>query len=295
MKKILLSAFAILSVAGTATAAPFILPASTPIYFQFNNLEQVNATNSLVVPGGYNGINTQGNWGVFNISSIQHGGVSIPHQNIGGGPVIWSDDGAGGPSGVAGQITGIFYDITLTGPTTATGGVIDLYWHDDFPITAACLANTANVCEPNAATVDRFTDNGGTATFLARLFFASGIKPGDNITTISSNIDPTATGGEQGQANSYANVDLSTPGVWTSLLDGNWFQPDGKIRDLRFANRFDALPSWDAPANSALGTTIGLQSNDPGKVFTAPEPATLLLLGVGLSLAGMRLRRRTNA
>ena len=153
MRRFALTAFALLAGVGSAMAAPIGLPPNQPIYFQFNNLEVTSAANDLVVPGAYApAAGLQGNWGVFNITSMQNGAVSIPHLNIGGGPVFFSDDG---PGGTAGQITGIFYGIQNTSATTATGGHIDLFWHDagSDTITAACIAGAT--CGPNAATVDR--------------------------------------------------------------------------------------------------------------------------------------------
>src|ERR1700736_3857098 len=110
IKTIASSAFALLCVTGSAAASPLVLPGNTPVYFQFNNLEQVNGANNLVVPGYAPAVGTtQGNWGVFNVSSVQHGGVVSPHTDIGGGTPFFSDPGVGG-----GQLTGIFYGINLT-------------------------------------------------------------------------------------------------------------------------------------------------------------------------------------
>ena len=268
MTKIFLIVAAVLCVAVTALAAPISLPIGQPIYFQFNNLEQVDTTlaNSLIIPGGYNGTNTQGNWGVINVSTIQTGAVSVPHLDIGGGPVFWADDG---PGGTQGQIVGIFYDIQLTSGTTASGGTLDLYWHDagSDPITAACLAGG---CPPDAATVALFT--GGT--FLARINFESGIISGDMLTTIQNSTNITVS--LSGKADSFSSVDTTITGPWTNVLNGNWFWVDpngngiygepGETRDVRFSNFYNGLPSWNGPIGSGIQ---GLRSNDPARVLTA--------------------------
>jgi len=284
MKRILLSAFAILSIAGPAMAGPITLPGSNPTFFQFNNLEQVNLANNLTVPGYLPALGLlQGNWGVVNVSSIQNGAVTLPGIDISGGPAFFSDDG---PGGSAGQVTGVFYNIHIVDSTHATGGTLDLYWHDvgADTVTAACLAGG---CTPATAAATF-----GTGTFLARLNFASGIlgPVGDCNTTIRSTTDPTTAGGS-GNADSFANVDTSAPGAWTNVLNGNWFTTACGIRDVRFSNFFNVdVASWGTGA----GGTFGLRSNDPARVFTVPEPTSLTLLGFGL--AGLaRMRRRFNS
>jgi hypothetical protein len=304
LKRLVYGAVAFLSVAATASAAPLDLQPG-PVYIQFNNIEQLNTANNLVVPG-YTGdgsctaANPCGNWGLFNVSTVQAGfAIPVPpRSDISGGPPYFTD------AGVNGQITGIFYGIDLLptfndGLTThfdATGGTIDLYWQEGHadPIDNVCLAGVD--CLPDAATVARFT----SGTFLARVNFATGIHafnhPNGSPITIHSQTDPTVQGG-LGLAEGFGNVNLAAGGEWALTLDQDWFFVDldgdgirgepGETRDIRFATIFNVtLDSWDGP-----GGTVGLRSNDPARGF-APEPATLAMFGIGLATLAAHRRRR---
>ncbi|MBX9607132.1 MAG: PEP-CTERM sorting domain-containing protein [Gammaproteobacteria bacterium] len=329
MRKTLTSAAIALALgAGAAQAAPITLPPAAPIYFQFNNLEQVSGTNGIVVPGGsidVTGDNipdtpaSEGNWGVFNISSMQRGGVTVPNRDIAGGTTFFADDGIADISTFPvigdivtnqGQISGIFYGISLTGQTTATGGWIDIYWEDaatddidqndlngGFSPTSRTAANQAG----------KFTDG----QLVVRLQFKPGIINGDNFNTLRSDIDPTSLTSPDGQglAQFFADVvDINNDGkidgadgAWAPALNGNWFHVDtdgdgafgelGEQRDLRFGTFFNLLPAWSDPANGI----VGLRSNDPGRAFTVAEPGMVSLLGLGLLGAGLNLRRRKRA
>jgi len=320
MRKTLTSvAIALALGAGAAQAAPIVLPPASPIYFQFNNLEQVGPVNNIVVPGGSIDVTgdgipdtpaNEGNWGVFNISSMQNGAVATQNEDISGGPAFFFDDGATGglePFTQQGQVSGIFYGISLTSGTTATGGFIDIYWEDaaDDDIIASDLNGTTFApTERTAANkAGKFTDG----TLVVRLQFKPGIITGDNFNTLSSDIDVTGTITGEGQAQFFADVvDINNDGkidnadgAWAHALDGNWFHVDtdgdtvfgeaGEQRDLRFATFFNTLASWNGPG------LVGLRSNDPGRAFTVAEPGMVSLLGLGLLGAGLNLRRRKRA
>lgn len=302
MRRIVLSAFALLCVAAPAAAAPLVLPENSPIFIQFRNIEQVDFDNDIVVPylpavGLPLGLLPSGNWGVFNVSTVQAGAVGVPNTTITGGPAFFTDDG---PGGAQGQITGIFFgaQINPADPTEAAGGYIDLYWEDAGAdeIDAACLTGGVT-CPANAATVGLFTDG----TFLARLEFASGIDPADPSVFIKSSTAPTI--GVTGLADSFANVVGGTPGPWSDVLNGDWFNTAFGTRDIRFRNVFSSLPNWNGGVNGSVNglnpanATLGFESTDPATVFTAsvPEPTSMALFGIALAALGIQQRRRLRA
>jgi hypothetical protein len=280
----LLGVSALLCIAGTALAGPISLPIGVPLFFQFDNLEQVSPSNGIVVLG-INGGAAQGNWGVMKLTSIQLGTITVPNQDIqGGGSIIFAD-------GTTGQVSGIFYGINLTSATTATGGTLDLYWNDIGTIGAL----NGTTYPANAATATLFT----TGTFLARINFASGIIPGDATTTIAST-DLTTQGGT-GFAGSFGNVNLTSVGPWSNALNGDWFHvfPNGisqpfVTRDVRFDDTFNVdNTAWNG--TTATGAPItGLRSYDPVRSLNniIPEPSTLVLLCIGLLGLGLYRRRK---
>lgn len=320
MKKTIISLALAVGLPAVAVAAPISLPGG-PVYFQFNNMEQISPVNSITVPGGSidvngDGVNdtptNEGNWGVFNVSSMQYGAVSTPHNDISGGSTFFSDFGPSDSFGF-GQISGIFYGITnlATCPTgyqlCSTGGWLDIYWEDNGAddITSADLNGTyapTNRTAANQAGI--FTDG----TLLVRLAFAPGIVSGSSTINITGTVAPS-TSGFSGQADSFADVmDINNDGVidsadgaWAGKLNTDWFWVDvdgdgvlgetGEQRDLRFSNFYNQLANWNGGDPTQTGI-FGARSNDPGRAYAAPEPGALALMSIGLLGLGFASRRR---
>ncbi|HEV6968185.1 PEP-CTERM sorting domain-containing protein [Roseateles sp.] len=292
---------------GSALASPIALQPG-PVYVQFNNMEQAGLIDTSGFANTYLGKldgadrslttgSNEFNWGVFNVSSVQAGGVATDHTDISGGTTYFADGLSGG------QIHGIFYGFQLNcanpvGCTKLTGGYIDLYWTDgNGLITNSDLnGNYSFANRTGFNQMGKFTQG----TLLARLGYQAGAITGDTTTTVTSSVDPLNFSGV-GLADGFASVmDVNGDGVidaadgaWASVLDSNWFYTDptgtGAIaqRDLRFSTFYQNMDKWD---NGPF--VQGLRSNDPARAFALPEPGSVTLVGLALLGLGAARRRR---
>jgi len=227
-------AFAILSVAASAVAAPIALP-SKP-FIKFEDAEQVQpCTGALgavcannISFSNLNGGAAQGNWGVILVDQVYAGAVTstVPDNfDIGQGPSAakFNNGGVGGN-----QIFGVFYGINLTPGSDnhlATGGVIDLWWADSGTIDISATQLTAQAANGGFnPTVAQYMGAGSTGvTFLGELVFVPGANAiaGDCKSTV---VSPLPISTLDGGAFSYSNVNLAAGGAWAAGLNNAWFQ-----------------------------------------------------------------------
>lgn len=274
MKFILLSLLAA-SASLTAHAAPaFTLPAG-PLYLKFSGQEQIAINNASTWTDG-----KEINWGVFIMSTIETGAVDVPNDEIDPtGNLIFVNRAKGS------QITGMFYGVergqpSATNPFPATKGYMDLYWRDLDVLGKTSLSTTAAGVRCGYSCANGYTQG----TFLARLSFDTGMDTGNATNTIVGSKVPSSKG-FSGIADSYASVDMSKIGLWSSQLNSDYFHTNLGARDLRFKNSYNYNAKWNGKTD-----VIGARLDDPGQAFALPEPGVLSLMG--LAAAGLAISRR---
>ena len=282
MKKILALAFGAAMSFGAYAAPATELPPG-PIYLKFSGQEQIAINGASTWSDG-----KEINWGVFTISTMERGSVNTPHDQIDPTGDIFFVNGLGG-----GQVTGMFYGVeqgvvSADNPFPATKGYMDLYWRDLDSMTKTTLDTISPLVRCGKDCATGFTEG----TFLARLFFDTGMDPNDPTNTIVGDQVPSSNG-FSGTADSYASVDAGAmvdgkTGLWAGQLDSDWFSSWQGLRDLRFKNSYNYNPNWGNGANNILGARI----DDPGQAYALPEPGALSLMGLAMVGMGAALRRR---
>jgi hypothetical protein len=278
MKKIL-AALAVAFTSLSATAAPATFLPAGGIYLKYTGQEQI-AINGATTFAGTKEIN----WGVFVVSSVETADVNTKRDQLDPtGDIFFANKLSGG------QITGMFYGIeagipSLENPFPATKGYMDLYWRDLDKMSATSLTGTANNVRCGYDCAKGYTEG----TFLARLFFDTGMDPNNPSNTIVGNQVPSSKG-FSGQADSYASVDMSKVGLWSEQLNSDYFLNSEGARDLRFKNSYNYNKNWSSKTDSNI---LGARVDDPGQAYALPEPGALSLMGLAMIGMGAALRRR---
>lgn len=275
MKKILALAFGAAMSFGAYAAPATQLPPG-PIFLKFTGQEQIAVNGASTWTD-----NKEINWGVFVVQTMEKGAVQEPNDQLDPTGEIFYVNGQGG------QVTGMFYGIeqgqpSATNPFPATRGYMDLYWRDLSTMSKSTTAIDVTGVRCGYSCANGFTEG----TFLARLFFDTGMDTSNDVNTIVGTTIPSS-GGFTGEADSYASVDMSKIGLWSEQLDSNYFTNRLGQRDLRFKNSYNYNENWNG-GNNILGARI----DDPGQAFALPEPGALSLMGLAMVGMGAALRRR---
>jgi len=279
MKKIL-AALAVAFTSLSATAAPATLLPSGGIYLKYTGQEQIAINGASTWTDG-----KEINWGVFVVSTMETADVNTSRDQLDpSGDIFFANKLSGG------QITGMFYGIEAgayspTNPFPATKGYMDLYWRDLDKMSATSLTGTANNVRCGYNCANGYTEG----TFLARLYFDTGMDTGNKLNTIVGNTVPSSNG-FSGEADSYASVDMSKVGLWSEQLNSDYFLNSEGARDLRFKNSYNYNRNWNNKTNSNI---LGARVDDPGQAVALPEPGALSLMGLAMIGMGAALRRRS--
>lgn len=252
---------------------------SFPTYFKFK-FENWEYFNPNIQPGNVMPDGIEDNWGVAQVTSI------YDLQNPGSLPTwLIGDDGE--------EIRVFFYGLDLAywdsatheyGMTQAYGGAyMDLYlWDSDDPDYVPLDLNTTNRYSYNE--YDTIT-NGGVR--LVRFEYTHGVTPNPYI--VSAGTTSSSTNPPTGRGTAFLRV-VPNSGTMANTFDQNrvlsaldmagiayetaWIDPEADLFiDFNFYSLTNPIGGFQ------------LRSDDPA-YGAVPEPATLMLMGSGLLLAG---------
>jgi len=259
--------------ASSAFAFSFVSDYAGPIKFKFSNYS-VGSLYFESSEGGYGYADGEEDaWGIFKVSSIATDDLNET--------TLWFD----GKDGE--QLTGMYYgiddDYWLLDDSGLTiesvGGQIDLYLDS----TTAFDANLGPSTRSGVASYPKVTDG---ILFLSTDFgtgikFNDGDADNDYITyhnQLTSNTSPFTGGGSF-----YLDV---TGGAYADMFESNrWVLTDdnGNTVYRDFFGQFDTTTSGAGPWL--------VKSEDPIQGAYTPEPASMILMGIGLVGAVLRRKR----
>jgi hypothetical protein len=190
-------------------------------------------------------------------------------------------------------LTGMLYGLDDTSVTVAnvgtgiyvqyieaTGGYIDLYLKS----TGLDLTtnNSLTLTELQAFGLNRPTDEWNAIGTDDELFLRLAFVPGTYSATVTYN---ALTGAISGSSDAFLSV---VGGSAMSLFDSNEYDSDYAGADMYLIDSFSTTEL--TPAQRTAGWSVGSSGDVLGS--GVPEPASMILMGIGL-LGAVRLRRRT--
>lgn len=270
-----------LGLAGQAMA-DIVLPGSTTVQFKYTNYDAFfDKTGALVNPlSGTPIVVGDTLTEIFSVASI---------GNVSSTKTFFSAN-----EGVS-LLTGIETGLTVTSLTASTSGGFDLTLSGG-AITMYLLGPTGTFT-PTAATqsmpaLQSQVCGGACPTAWLTLDNVAGIVSGDTSTTIFSHISlatSPSTGHGSGLLKVTGGTDASVFGI------GAIASLESDLQTCAGATGTFAAKCAILPNGGTSGGDWTSVSNDPVLIKTVPEPASLALLGLGLTALGLARRRTKKA